>query len=173
MQASVKRLLEQVSRRGSWVGGGSVAALSAALAAALLQKLVVRPQTARRLRGIWKECLELVEQDAVLFARVIQATRRNNRHTFARTLKEATEVPCRVFERAQAIQAACRAAQRAVKPRFQSDLLCAMAVAMAAGQSADVLIQTNLAWLDDRAYTKRIRRRLQVARRGHARQRHR
>ncbi len=122
---------------------------------------------------MWTECLRLVEQDAVLFARVIQATRRNNRHAFCAALKEATEVPCRVFERAQAIQAACHAAQRAVKPRFQSDLLCAMAVAMAAGQSADVLIQTNLAWLNDRAYTKRIRRRLQAASRRHARQRHR
>ena len=163
MQGSLEQLLEQVARRGSWVGGGSVAALSAALAAALLEKLVVSPSQGKRLRAIRKECVLLIHRDAERFARVIQATRQKRRPAFSRALKTATDVPCRVFEHTQVVQAACRAAQRSVKPRFQSDLRCAMAVAMAAAESARTLIHTNLAWLNDRAYTKRVRRRLQSA----------
>ena len=145
------------------MGGGSVAAFSAALAAALLEKLIHDPRAARRLGEVRRECLRLLEQDAEAFARVIRTTRRRDRRAFRAALQAATEVPCRVFEHAQGVQAACRIAQRAVKPRFQSDLRCAMAVAMAAGESARTLIHTNLAWLGDPAYTKRVRRRLQAA----------
>ena len=163
MQASIEQFLEQVARRGSWVGGGSVAAFSAALSAALLEKLIADPRAARRLRQARRECLALLQRDAEAFARVIRTTRRKDRRAFRVALQAATEVPCRVFEHAQRVQVACRAAQRAVKPRFQSDLRCAMAVAMAAGESARTLVQTNLAWLGDPAYAARIRRRLQSA----------
>ena len=169
MQGSLEQFLEQVARRGSWVGGGSVAALSAALAAALLEKLVHGPRTASRLRRVRRECVALIRRDAELFARVVRATRTKNRRAFERSLKAATDVPCRVFERAQAVQAACRAAQRAVKPQFQSDLRCAMALALAAAESARTLIHTNLAWLDDQAYARATRRRLQTASQRHGR----
>ena len=163
LYGSLEQFLEQVARRGSWVGGGSVAALCAALAAALLEKLVIQPPAVRRLRVIRRQCLALVPQDAERFAKAIQATRRKDRGAFARALKRATDVPCRVFRHAQTIEAACRAAQRSVKPQFQSDLRCAMAVAMAAGESARALIRTNLAWLNDPAYAKRIQQQLQHA----------
>ena len=163
LYGSLEHFLEQVARRGSWVGGGSVAALSAALAAALLEKLVVRPSAGRRPGAIRRQCLSLVPQDAERFAQVIQATRRKDRRRFVLALKRATEVQCRVFRHAQAIEAACRAAQRSVKPKFQSDLRCAMAMAMAASESARALIHTNAAWLGDRAYSRRIRHVLQEA----------
>ena len=145
------------------MGGGSVAALSAALAAALLEKLVVQPRPAYRLRHVRRASLRLMEQDAVRFARVIAATRSGKRRTFANALKAATDVPCQVFEHAQAIQAACRWAQRSVKPKFQSDLRCAMATALAASESARTLIETNLAWLNDERYARIVHSRLQRA----------
>ena len=163
MPASLEQFLEEVARRGSWIGGGSVAALSAALAAALLEKLVHEPRVGRQLRRIRQECVRLIQRDAELFSQVIRATQQKRRQVFARALKAATDIPCRVFEHAQTIQAACRTAQRAVKPRFQSDLRCAMAVALAAGESARTLILTNLAWLNDRTYTKQVYRRLASA----------
>ena len=161
LQASVDEFLEQVARRGSWLGGGSVAALSAALAAALLEKLVAQPAMARRLHRIRQACVALIPRDAEAFSRVIQATRRGNRAVFSRALKAATDVPWQVFAHAQAVQSACRAAQRTIKPRFQSDLRCALALALAASESARTLIQTNLAWLNDTAYSRTMRRRLQ------------
>ena len=163
---SVEELLRQVARKGSWVGGGSVAALCAALSAALLEKLVIQPKSAERLRRIRRACLALIPRDARAFSQVIRAMRHSDRRRFRRSLKAATEVPWQVFAHAQTVQGMCRAAQRSVKPRFQSDLRCALAVALAAGESARTLIHTNLAWLGDAAYTRRMRRRLQSATRG-------
>ena len=169
MPDSLERFLDQVARRGSWVGGGSVAALSAALAAALLEKLVVHAAARRPLKRIRTDCARLIHQDAERFARVIQALQARKHALFARSLKSATEVPCRVFAHAQAVQSACRRAQRSIKPRLQSDLRCAMALALAASESARTLIETNLAWLDDPAYTKTVHRWLQSAIRVHVR----
>lgn len=165
MRASLEQFLEQVARRGSWIGGGSVAALGTALSAALLEKLVVRPPLRRRLQAIRRECLALIDQDATTFARVIEATRTHDRTIFTRALIKATEIPCCVFEHAHAVQAACRKAQRAVKPKFQSDLRCAFAFARAASDSSRALISTNLAWLNSPTYTRTIQRRLASARR--------
>ena len=169
MVESLEQFLEQVARRGSWVGGGSVAACGAALSAALLEKLVVTPSLARQLRAVRQDCLQLIHRDAQTFARVIQATRTKNRHAFVRALKQATEVPARVVEHAHAIQTAARVAKRSINVRFQSDLRCAMAFAIAAGTSAEALIDTNLSWLNDRRYTKKVRRRLRAAARRHGR----
>ena len=164
MQGSLEHVLEQVARRGSWVGGGSVAALGAALAAALLEKLVIQPHATRTLRRLRRECVLLIDRDAERFARVIAATRAGNHEAFRRALKLATEGPCRVYQDAQQIEAMCRIARHAVKPQFQSDLRCAMAMAAAARVSSHALIETNLVWLKDRAYATTIRRRLRRAR---------
>ena len=166
MSVSLEELLRQVARKGSWVGGGSVAAICAALSAALLEKLVIQPTAAKRLRRIRRACLALIPRDARAFSQAIQATRHSDRRRFRRSLKAATEVPWQVFAHAQTVQGMCEAAQRSVKPRFQSDLRCALAVALAAGESARTLIHTNLAWLNDAAYTRMMRRRLQSAAQG-------
>ena len=160
MHGSITRFLGQLARRGSWVGGGSAAALSAAVAAALLQKLIQDRRTSRRLERIRQECVGLVQADAAAFARVIRATRSRRPEAFRRSLKQAIEVPCRVFIHAQTIQALCRATHRAINPRFRSDLRCARALARATGESARGFIDTNLAWLDDPAYSRRVRRQL-------------
>lgn len=163
MHGSVEAFVGQVARRGSWYGGGSAAALSGALSAALLEKLLLQPAAVRRLRRVRHSCLRLIEEDARSFAQVIAATRSPGRRRFQRALKAATEVPWQVFRHAQAVQALCRKAQRSVKPRWQSDLRCAMALALAAAESARTLIQTNLTWLNDRAYARTMQRRLQAA----------
>ena len=160
MRQSLEYFLDQVARQGSWFGGGSVAALSAALTAALLEKLLGSVAPARRLQRIRRECFALVSRDAEAFARVIEASRSEKSHAFTRTLKAATEIPCRVFEHAQAIRAASWAAAGSIKPQFQSDLKGARAMAGAAAEGARALIETNLVWLNDRVYTRTIRLRL-------------
>ena len=140
-----------------------MAALSAALAAALLEKLVPQAAARQKLRRIRRACLALVARDAAMFSRAIQVSRRGNRARFCRALKAATDVPWQVFAHAQTVQRMCRQAQRSVKPRFQSDLRCALAVALGASESTRTLIQTNLVWLNDATYTRRMRRRLQSA----------
>lgn len=162
MSESIEQFLDEAARRGSWIGGGSVAALSAALAAALLEKLTVAPQTVRRLRRIRHACVGLIQQDAQAFATVIRATRAGESRTFQRALKAATDAQVHVFRHSQTIAGACRKARRAIKPRFQSDLQCALALAAAARQSASAFIRTNLAWLNHPAYAAQVRRRLRA-----------
>ena len=162
---SIQELLEEVARRGSWFGGGSVAALGAAASAALLEKLVGQGGTRRRLRRIRQHAARLIEQDATLFARVIDATRAGQgRRRFQAALKAATALQLTVWRSAQQVQQIGRAQRRAIAPRFQSDLYCALALAKASAASAKVLIRTNLTWLNDPRYTRRMQRRLrQVA----------
>lgn len=139
-------------------------ALSAALSAALLEKLLARPADAAPIRRIRTACLALAELDATVFGRVIQASRHGDRRRFAAALRKATDVPWTVFRHARAVRAACRKARRSVKPRFQSDLRCAEALAEASGAGAKILVLTNLAWLQDPHYTKQMKRRLAAAR---------
>lgn len=145
-----------------------MAALSAALAAALLEKLTLAPRDRRRARAIRRSCLALVERDAVVFSRVIQATR-TSPPLVAQRLKRATQIPCHIVRDARAIQEACRATQPEIKPQFRSDLRCAMALAHAADVSGRALIETNLAWLNEPAYAKRIRQQLDSTPRRHGR----
>jgi len=149
-----------------------VAALGAALSAALLEKLAAQPQTVRRLRAVRHECLRLVDADATTFARVIRATRQHQRPAFRRALKAATDVPARVVLLSHQLQAEGRSTQRLTKPQFQSDVRCALALARAAGEGARALIKTNLIWLGDGAYARRIRRRLPPVSQSHVRSRH-
>ena len=157
---SIQELLEEVARRGSWFGGGSVAALGAAASAALLEKLVGEGVAGRRLRRIRRQTGRLIEEDAKAFARVIAATRSPNRGRFRSALHAATRVQETVLRAAGEVQRAGRAARRAIKPRFQSDLRCAMALAKASAESAKALIRTNLTWLNDSRGTRRMPRRL-------------
>ena len=160
MQGSLEHVLDQIARRGSWWGGGSAAALSAALSAAVAEKLTATPARRRRMQALRRACVRLGSADADAFAQVIRASRSGDRSTFVRSLKHATEVPYEVLARAHAVERACRDLARTIRPRFRSDLRCARALARAAGVSAQGFIDTNLAWLGDRGYARRMRRRL-------------
>ena len=107
--------------------------------------------------------MELIQRDAEMFARAISATRRDDGQAFRRALRAATEVQEEVLASSRTIQAASRAAQRTIKPRFRSDLRCVSVLAVACGQAARTLIQTNRAWLRDRAYSTQVRRRLRTS----------
>lgn len=137
------------------------------MAAALLEKLITDAATARRLKRIRRRCVALIDHDAATFSRAIAATRTGRRRDFTRALKRATEVPYQVFADAHAIRAIGRATRQAIKPRFQSDVRCAVALAEAAARSSETLIRTNLTWLKDRAYTAHMSRRLRKACRPH------
>ena len=169
LDPSLERFLSQVARRGSWIGGGSVAALGVAASAALLEKLTLDPGQANRLRTIRRRCTRLVEQDAVVFSKVIAAMRSDRPAQFRQALRHAIDVPCRVMEQAYAVQRFGRRARRAIRPQFQSDVRCALAFAAAAAAAAHGFIQINLAWLGDPSYRQQIHRRLAMAAQRHER----
>lgn len=168
LRGSVEDLLDHVARRGSWYGGGSVAALAAAMACALLEKLILKAGALKKLKRLRKECLALVEKDAVSFARAIHGMRLGRRAVFVSRLKAATEVPYRVLHNAYAIKAMGKAYQKTIKPQFQSDVRCALVLAQASADSAETFIETNLAWLKERSYTAGMHKRIIRAKRSHA-----
>ena len=144
--SAVRQLLEQTADRRSSYGGGSAAALSCALAAALVEKLAGRTgsaMTARRLRAC---CTRLIEADAKAFAAVVRASARQDRSAIRRALTVATDIPSQVGECAQQVLSIARRIRARVSPRYRVDLDCAQALARAAKQSAQALVAANRAW---------------------------
>ena len=160
MPTALERFLDQVADRNAHVGGGSLAALSAAMSAALLEKLPGTSAQSTRLRRIRSECTKLILEDGIAFARVLQADRVRNPQGFSRRLKSAIEIPCRIAQDAHGLVIMGRRARRRVKRPWRSDAQCALALAVAAEASACAMIHANLRWLHDSTYTRRIRRRL-------------
>ena len=163
MSAPLEHVLSQVARKGSWYGGGTAAALGLSLSAALLEKLAHRADDQRRLRALRHLGLRLAEQDAQAFARVIAASRHGSAGK-SKALKQAIDIPCQVYESATRVRAIGRRIARTIKPRFQSDVRCALALAQASAQGAQGFINANLMWLNDRRYASLIRQKLGVPR---------
>ena len=124
-----------------------MAALSLGLSAALLEKLAHRPEDRKRLNAIWRRSLHLAEQDAVVFARVIAATRTGRRSAVVSALKRAIAVPAQVAKDAGAMQRMGARLRRSIKPRFQSDVRCAIAIAKASETAAQGFVDANRQWL--------------------------
>ena len=173
MVDDVDRLLAKTAAKGSWYGGGSAAALCCALAAALIEKLARQPRLVAELRAIRRRGVMLVDRDAETFARVIRAFSRPPRQALSagrgrnwpavrRALKASIEIPWKVFRDTRRLLVLSRAVRQTISPRYRVDLDCAAAIAKAAGASARALMMTNLAWLEDPAYSRRIRQ--QIAR---------
>ena len=160
MNPSVQQLLNQVAKRGSWYGGGSAAALACALAAALLEKLTNGSPAARSSRQMRSRCTPLIERDAKAFSRVIQAYYQQDRSAARRALKAAIDIPITVYTSSQQVLALGQKARRMIRPKFRSDLTCVLALAEASRQASLALIETNLAWLGDRAYSRRVKQQL-------------
>ena len=160
MSAPLEHVLSQVARKGSWYGGGTAAALGVGISAALLQKLAQRSGDQKRLEAIRHLALRLAEEDAEVFARVIAACRHNGSAAKSKALKRAVEIPCQVYESASRVHAIGQRLRRSIKPRFQSDVRCALALAQAGRQAAKGFIEANLMWLNEPRYARIIRRRL-------------
>lgn len=144
---SIRQLLEQTADRRSSYGGGSAAALSCALAAALIEKLAGRTgsaMTARRLRVC---CTRLIEADAKAFAAVVRAGARQDQQALRRALTVATDIPSQVGECAQQVLSIARRIRARVSPNYRVDLDCAQALARAAKESAQALVAANRVWI--------------------------
>ena len=160
MSISLEQFLDQTAKRGSWYGGGSASALTGALAAALLEKLLSRPQDVKPVRALRNRCFDFVERDATAFARVIEAYYQHDYSAAKLALKEAIEVPVRVYAVATRVLTTAKRLSRSIRPQYRSDLRCAMSLASASRTSARAFIVTNLKWLGDPAHARRIERRL-------------
>ena len=152
--------LKALATPGSRIGGGSVAALSAAASAALLEKLVSGSQQGRRLSAVRRECSQLIFRDAEVFSGVVDALRKKDRAGFAAALKRSNAVQWRVFQHAAHLERACEATKDRINPAYRSDLICAYAAAKASALAAEALILANASWLGSPSYLSASRKRL-------------
>lgn len=124
-----------------------------------MEKLARRPQAVAAARAVRARATQLIDEDARAFSRVIRAMSQQPRLVRPR-LKAAIDVPRRVHDDAQRLLALTRGLKRSIPPKYRVDLDCAEAIARAAATSARALILTNLAWLNEPAYARRLRRQL-------------
>ena len=138
--------LAHVAQPRSRYGGGSLSALSAASAAALLEKLL-SGSAAKRARASRKRCVALVEKDATVFTGVVRALRARKTAALRRALKQAAGVQIEIQHHAQRLVAQCRSARPHIPSVYASDLSCALHLAKAASTCASGFVKANTAWL--------------------------
>lgn len=154
---SLEEFLRAIANRNTGYGGGSVVALNVAMAAALMEKLSPRRDWVTRCAAIRCECLRLVQEDADVFSKVILAFRKQRIRLAYRQLKGATKLQCRVFQHARRLEQMAQTAKESLASRLQSDLCCVIALARAAQTASRELILTNISWVNERPYSRKMR----------------
>ena len=135
--------------------------MTCALAAALCEKLLNERAGVAEVRRVRRRCAGLIARDAEVFSCVIRAYYQHDRPAIQRALKTAIQVPLSVHAASQRLLQLAKRGRATIRPRYRVDLICAIALAQASRQAARALVMTNLAWLGDRAYSRRMIQRLQ------------
>jgi len=179
----VTTFLDELASSAPAPGGGSVAALSGALGAALVsmvcnltvgkKKYADVQEDIKALLGqsevLRKELVELLEADVQVYTEVSRAMkmpRATEEEKAARTaamqraLKAATDVPMQVAEACVEVMELCRPAAEKGNVNAVSDAGVAVLMAEAGLRSAALNILINLAWIKDEAFVAENRAKL-------------
>ncbi len=183
-QMSVKGFLDDLSGSSPAPGGGSVAALSGALGAALVSMVCnltlgkeryadVQDEISQllaRSKELCEQLTHLLEADVQAYNQVSQAMkmpRNTEEQKVARvaaleaSLKKATQVPLQVAEACVSVMDLCRPAAEKGNPNAVSDAGVAVLMAEAGLRSAALNVLINLGWIRDEAFVRENRARLE------------
>ncbi len=187
----VTTFLDELASSAPAPGGGSVAALSGALGAALISMVcnltVGKKKYAdvqediqallSKSEALRKELVELLEADVQVYTEVSKAMkmpRATEEERAARTaamqkaLKAATDVPMRVAEACVKVMDLCRPAAEKGNVNAVSDVGVAVLMAEAGLRSAALNVLINLAWIKDEAFVAENRAKLDALLEGKA-----
>ncbi len=187
----VTTFLDELASSAPAPGGGSVAALSGALGAALISMVcnltVGKKKYAdvqediqallSKSEALRKELVELLEADVQVYTEVSKAMkmpRATEEEKAARTaamqkaLKAATDVPMRVAEACVKVMDLCRPAAEKGNVNAVSDVGVAVLMAEAGLRSAALNVLINLAWIKDEAFVAENRAKLDALLEGKA-----
>ncbi len=158
-QLTVEALLEQVAARTPTPGGGAVAAITAALAAALGEMVVNHSQGdlasgAAELASLRSRALDLADADAEAFGALsalwkLPRDDERRRAGWTAAVEAAIEAPSRVMEVAAGVLGVLHAP--GLNPNLASDLLISARLAEAAAHAAAANVRINLPLLGDPA----------------------
>lgn len=179
----VTTFLDELASSAPAPGGGSVAALSGALGAALVSMVCnltvgkkkyadvqedIKALLAQS-EALRKELVELLEADVQVYTEVSRAMkmpRATDEEKAARTvtmqkaLKAATDVPMQVAEACVEVMELCQPAAEKGNVNAVSDAGVAVLMAEAGLRSAALNILINLAWIKDEAFVAENRAKL-------------
>jgi formiminotetrahydrofolate cyclodeaminase len=144
-ELTIEGFLEEVAARKPVPGGGSVAALSGALGAALVcmaADFSRNKYLSEQARTLMNTLTQLVDRDAEAFA--------------SRDLKEATRVPLETAKHSHAVLKLAAALLEVCNPRVITDIGVAAKIAEAAVKGALLNVEVNLASIGDEGYKREI-----------------
>lgn len=180
LASSVSGFLDAVSAGTPTPGGGSVAALAGALAAALgvMTCRIGEPASLspgnfdhrsaeRRLTALREKLQGLIQADADAYARVVRAYRLPKSdppraEAISTSLRIATEVPLETAALASEVASLLRALLPQTKPAVASDLKVGLLLALAAIEGALENVKTNLKSQNNQSLNKDLAIRIQA-----------
>ncbi len=176
----ITAFLDELASKSSAPGGGSAAALSGAMGAALVSMVcrltIGRPRyaaaetvmqaTLDRAEALRHELQSLAEEDVSAFKRlsaayklprVTDADTAIRRDAMQAALRRATEVPLRTARAALGLLPLCQPVIEQGNPSAVSDVGAAIDLAHAAAQAALLNVDINLRTLEDQRYVREVR----------------
>jgi glutamate formiminotransferase / formiminotetrahydrofolate cyclodeaminase len=176
LRAGVEPFVEQLAAPTATPGGGSAAAASGAMAAALAHMVAAmsrgkkayvqfeQPLSAAiaRLSVLREELKASIDADAEAYNGVMKAYRQAKETGDADgvinpALRQATSVPLGVAERAREIKHIAEGLKPITNPNMKSDLVTALALAQAALEGALANVEINLQSLNDSVFVEQTR----------------
>lgn len=168
----IEKFLEEVASRAPTPGGGAVAAVTGAAAAALVEMVVNLtkndPTSSVRLRSglrgarertqqLRKELLKLAGEDAAAFDAVMAAFKipkdeAGRKEKIQSAFKGAAETPLEVAKLAKEVNMLAKEILRVGNKNAASDAKSAIYLSEAAKNSALANVEINLAYIKDRAF---------------------
>ena len=180
LRAGIEPFVEQLAAPAATPGGGSASAAAAAMAAGLASMVASMSRGKKaytqyesqlsaaiaRLTPLREELKAAVDADAESYNSVMKAYKaakgtdeKSGEALIDAALKEATEVPLSVAERAHEISRIVKSLEPITNPNMKSDLTTALALAEAAVTGALANVEINLASLKDQAFAEDTRQR--------------
>jgi formiminotetrahydrofolate cyclodeaminase len=182
LRAGIEPFVEQLAAPTATPGGGSASAAAAAMAAGLavmvatmsrgkkayLQYEAQLSAAIARLSPLCEELKAAIDADAEAYNSVMQAYKQAKTAAnetageglIGPALKQATEVPLGVAEKAREIARIVNSLEPITNPHMKSDLTTALALAGAAFTGAMANVEINLASLKDAAFAAAVRQRV-------------
>jgi formiminotetrahydrofolate cyclodeaminase len=146
-ELTIAGFLEELAARKPTPGGGSVAALSGALAAGLVcmaAEFSRNKDVSEEARTLMNTLAPLIDRDAEAFA--------------ARDLREATDVPLHTAKHSYAVLKLAGVLLETCNPKVITDIGVAAKMAEAAAKGAMLNVEVNLASIGDEDYKREVLR---------------
>jgi formiminotetrahydrofolate cyclodeaminase len=144
-ELSIKEFLEELAARQPTPGGGSVAALSGALAAGLVSMAAEfsrNKDVSEKARTLMDTLTHLIDRDAKAFA--------------AGDLREATQVPLQTAKHSYAVLKLAGALLETCNPKVITDVGVAAKMAESAVKGATLNVEVNLGSIRDEDYKQQV-----------------